>query len=79
MLWAGQAKLSACSFGGKTILTKVSESGGDVLGLDAVVSNGPYEVTSKMTEPGQANFIACGSLLQFQKDHGEVAWRSPNS
>jgi CRP/FNR family transcriptional regulator len=74
VLYAGQAKLSTSSFGGTTIITKVSESG-DVLGLNAVVSNRPYEVTAEMTEPGQANFIARDSLLQFQKDHGEVALR----
>jgi len=74
VLCAGQAKLSASSFAGRTILTKVSESG-DVLGLNAVVSNRPYEVTGEMTEPGRASFIARDSLLQFQKDHGEVGLR----
>ncbi|MFZ0860727.1 MAG: Crp/Fnr family transcriptional regulator [Candidatus Sulfotelmatobacter sp.] len=74
VLCAGQAKLSTSCFGGTTIITKVSESG-NVLGLNAVVSNRPYEVTAEMTEPGQANFIARDSLLQFQKDHGEVRVR----
>jgi len=74
VLCAGQAKLSASSLAGRTILTKVSDSG-DVLGLNAVVSNRPYEVTGEMTEPGRASFIARDSLLQFQKDHGEVALR----
>ncbi len=74
VLCAGQAKLSASSFAGKTIITKVSESG-DVLGLNAVVSDRPYEVTAEMMEPGQANFIPRDSLLQFRKDHGEVALR----
>ena len=74
VLCAGQAKLSASSFAGKTIITKVSDSG-DVLGLHAVVSNRPYEVTAEMIEPGQANFIARDSLLQFRKDHGELALR----
>ena len=74
VLCAGHAKLSTSSFPGKTIITKVSESG-DVLGLNAVVANRPYEVTAEMTEPGQANFIPRDSLLQFRQDHGEVAWR----
>jgi len=46
-----------------------------VLGLNAVISNRPYEVTAEMMEPGQANFIPRESLLQFLKDHGEVALR----
>ena len=74
LLCAGKAKLSTSSREGKTIITKLSESG-DVLGLNAVISNRPYEVTAEMMEPGQANFIPRESLLQFLKDHGEVALR----
>jgi len=74
ILCAGTAKLSTSSREGKTIITKISESS-DVLGLNAVVSHRPYEVTAEMTETGQANFIARNSLLQFQREHGEVALR----
>ncbi len=74
VLCAGKAKLSTSSREGKTIITKLSEAG-DVLGLNAVVSNRPYEVTAEMMEPGQANFIPRESLLQFLKEHGEVALR----
>jgi CRP/FNR family transcriptional regulator len=72
VLCTGKAKLSTCSREGKTIITKISESG-DVLGLNAVVSNRPYEVTAEMMEPGQANFIPRDSLRQFLKNHGEAA------
>jgi len=74
VLCTGKAKLSTSSREGKTIITKISESG-DVLGLNAVVSNRPYEVTAEMMEPGQANFIPRDSLLQFLKEHVEVALR----
>ena len=74
VLCAGKANFSTSSREGKTIITKLSESG-DVLGLNAVVSNRPYEVTAEMTEPGQANFILRESLLRFLKEHGEVALR----
>lgn len=74
VLCAGKAKLSTSSREGKTIITKLSDAG-DVLGLNAVISNRPYEVTAEMMEPGQANFIARESLLQFLKDHGEVSLR----
>jgi len=75
VLCAGKAKLSTSSREGKTIITKISESG-DVLGLNAVVSNRPYEVTAEMMEPGQANFIPRDSLLLFLKDFPEVAMRA---
>ena len=74
VLCAGKVKLSTSSKEGKTIITKLSEPG-DVLGLNATVSNRPYEVTAEMVEPGQANFIARDSFLQFLREHGEVAVR----
>jgi CRP/FNR family transcriptional regulator, cyclic AMP receptor protein len=74
VLCTGKVKLSTSSREGKTIITKISDSG-DVLGLNAVISNRPYEVTAEMMEPGQANFIPRDSLTHFLKDHPEVAVR----
>lgn len=74
VLCAGKVKLSTSSKQGKTIITKLSDPG-DVLGLNATVSNRPYEVTAEMVEPGQANFIARDAFLQFLRDNGEVAVR----
>src|SRR2546429_1092542 len=74
VLCAGKAKLFTSSSDGKTIITKISGAG-DVLGLNATISNRPYEVTAEMTEPGQPNFIARDALLQFLREYGEVALR----
>jgi CRP/FNR family transcriptional regulator, cyclic AMP receptor protein len=74
VLCAGKAKLFTSSSEGKTVITKISDAG-DVLGLSATISNRPYEVTAEMVEPGQANFIARDALLQFLREHGEVALR----
>jgi CRP/FNR family transcriptional regulator len=74
VLCAGKAKLSTSSREGKTIITKLADAG-DVLGLNSVISNRPYEVTAEMMEPGQANFIPRESLLHFLREHGEVALR----
>lgn len=74
VLCAGKVKLSTTSREGKTIITKVSDAG-DVLGLNAVVSNRPYEVTAEMMEPGQANFIPRDSLLNYLKDYPDVAMK----
>ncbi|MGC1453215.1 MAG: Crp/Fnr family transcriptional regulator [Candidatus Sulfotelmatobacter sp.] len=74
VLCTGRAKLSTTSRDGKTIITKISEHG-DVLGLNATISNRPYEVTAEMVEPGQANFISSDALLLFLHDFGEVALR----
>src|SRR5271166_2234367 len=64
VLCTGKAKLSTTSREGKTLITKISEHG-DVLGLNATISNRTYEVTAEMVEPGQANFICSDALLQF--------------
>ena len=74
VLCTGKAKLYTSSREGKTIITKLSH-GGDVLGLNATISNRPYEVTAEMTEAGQANFITRDSLLHFMREFGEVAVR----
>ena len=74
VLCTGKAKLFTTSRDGKTIITKISEHG-DVLGLNATISNRPYEVTAEMVGPGQANFIPADALLQFLHDYGEVALR----
>jgi CRP/FNR family transcriptional regulator len=74
VLCTGKAKLSTSSSEGKTIITKISDAG-DVLGLNAAISNHPYEVTAEMIEPGQANFITRDALLHFLREYGEVAVR----
>jgi CRP/FNR family transcriptional regulator, cyclic AMP receptor protein len=74
VLCSGKAKLSTSSSDGKTVILKISLPG-DVLGLNSAISNRPYEVTAEMLESGQANFIARDALLQFLREHGEVALR----
>jgi CRP/FNR family transcriptional regulator len=74
VLCTGKAKLSTSSSEGRTVITKISEAG-DVLGLSAIISNRPYEVSAEMIEPGQANFITRDALLQFMREYGEVALR----
>ena len=74
VLCTGKVKLSTSSSEGKTVITKISDAG-DVLGLNATISNHSYEVTAEMIEPGQANFIPRDALLRFLREHGEVALR----
>lgn len=74
VLCGGKVKLSTTSREGKTIITKISDAG-DVLGLNAVISNRPYEVTAEMMEPGQANFIPKDSLMQLLREFPEAAMR----
>jgi len=74
VLCMGKAKLSISSREGKTIITRIAEPG-DVLGLNATISNLRYEVTAEMIEPGQANFIPREPLITMMKEFPEVAHR----
>jgi len=74
VLCMGKAKLSTSSREGRTIITKIAEAG-DILGLNGVISNVPYEVTAVMMEPGQANFIPREALIQMMREFPEVALR----
>ena len=74
VLCMGKAKLSTSSREGKTIITKIAEAG-DLLGLNAMISNVPYEVTAEMMEPGQANFIPREPLILMMREFPEVALR----
>ena len=74
VLCTGKVKLSTTSREGKTIITKIADAG-DVLGLNAVISNVPYEVTAEMMEPGQANFIPRDSLQHLLREFPEASMR----
>ncbi len=74
VLCTGKAKLYTSSREGKTVILSLAEAG-NVLGLNATISNKPHELTAEMTEPGQANFISRDALLHFLRENGEIALR----
>lgn len=72
ILRTGMAKLTTCSTVGKTIVIRLAEPG-DVLGLNAVISNRPYAATAEMITSGRLDFIPQDSLLRLMKAHGDFA------
>jgi CRP/FNR family transcriptional regulator, cyclic AMP receptor protein len=74
VLCGGKAKLTASSSEGKTIMLKLAGTG-ELLGLSAVISNLPYEVTAELAEPAQVNFIPRDAFLTFLRDNSDVAIR----
>jgi len=72
VLCTGRAKLVTSSEQGRNIITRISPPG-DVLGLSAVISNRPYEVSAEMMEPGQVKFISRDSLMRLMRSDNEVA------
>ena len=71
MLCQGQAKLSTTSRKGKALILHIAKPG-EVLGLHAVVTGKPYEVTVGTMQPCQLNFVNREDFLRFLKEHGDA-------
>src|SRR5215467_3807628 len=74
ILCSGRVKLSTTSADGKTLIVRIADPG-EVLGLPAIVTEKPYELTAEVIEPTQANFISRQDFLNFLRQHGEVGLR----
>jgi CRP/FNR family transcriptional regulator, cyclic AMP receptor protein len=72
VLCTGQVKLSCTSKDGKTLILKIAMPG-DVLGLSAVISNTPHEVTAETLETTQLKSIRRADMLEFLHKHGQAS------
>jgi len=72
ILCQGRAKLSTTSRDGKTLIVRIAEAG-EVLGLHAVITGGPYELTVETMQPCQLNFVGREDMLQFLKEHADAS------
>jgi len=72
ILCQGRAKLSTTSREGKTLIVRIAEPG-EVLGLHAVVTGGPYELTVETMQPCQLNFVGRADMLRFLGEHADAA------
>ena len=72
ILCQGRAKLSTTSREGKTLIVRIAEPG-EVLGLHAVVTGGPYELTVETMQPCQLNFVGREDILRFLKEHADAS------
>jgi CRP/FNR family transcriptional regulator len=75
VLCSGKVKMSTTSRDGKVLILRIAEPG-EVLGLSAVISGEPFEVTAETTEPCQVNFIDRAALLERIEKNGELGLRS---
>jgi CRP/FNR family transcriptional regulator len=72
ILCQGRAKLSTTSRDGKTLIVRIAEPG-EVLGLHAVVTGGPYQLTVETMQPCQLNFVGREDMLRFLKEHADAS------
>ena len=71
VLCQGQAKLSTTARDGKTFILRIAKVG-EVLGLHAVVTGRPYELTVETMQPSQLDFAGREDFLRFLKEHGDA-------
>ena len=74
VLCSGKAKLSTTSKEGKILILKIAEAG-EVLGLSAVISGQPFELTAETSGPCHVNFIEREALIQRIEQSGELGLR----
>jgi CRP/FNR family transcriptional regulator, cyclic AMP receptor protein len=75
VLCTGKVKLSTTSRDGKVLILKMAEPG-EALGLSAVISGTPYELTAETAGPCQVNFIDRESLMKLLGKYGELGLHS---
>ena len=75
VLCQGRAKLSTTSRDGKTLIVRIAEPG-EILGLHAVITGGPYELSVETMQPSQLNFVGREELLRFLQEHPDASLRA---
>jgi CRP/FNR family transcriptional regulator, cyclic AMP receptor protein len=78
VICTGQVKLFSTSREGRTLILKIAMPG-DVLGLGAVISGSPYEVTAEVIEPTEIKSIRQEEFLSFIQKHGEASLHAAKS
>jgi CRP/FNR family transcriptional regulator len=74
VLCDGRAKLSICSETGKRLMLRIAGPG-EVLGLGAVMSGTPYEISAELLDTSQVMFVRRKDLLKFLREQRELSVR----
>jgi len=72
VLCEGRAKLCTTSRDGKTLIVRIAEAG-EVLGLHAVVTGRPFELTVETMQPCQLDFVGRENFLRFLREHPDAS------
>jgi CRP/FNR family transcriptional regulator, cyclic AMP receptor protein len=75
ILCQGRVKLSTASRDGRTLIVRIAEPG-EILGLHAVVTGTPYELTVETMQPCQLNFVGREDMLCFLKEHADACFHA---
>ncbi len=75
MLCQGRAKLCTTSRDGKAFILRIAKPG-EILGLDAIVTGKPYQVTVETMQPSHLNFVNGEDFLRFLQEHSDACLRA---
>ena len=75
ILCSGKVKLTTTSKEGKVLIFKMVEAG-EVIGLSAMISGDPYQMTAETVGPCLVNFVDREALLRLMERSGELGLRS---
>jgi CRP/FNR family transcriptional regulator, cyclic AMP receptor protein len=75
ILCQGRVKLATTSREGKTLIVRIADAG-EVLGLHAVMTGGPYELTVETMQPCQLNFVGRDDMLHFLNAHADACFHA---
>ncbi len=71
----GRVKLMTTNSEGKTLIVKIAGPG-EVLGLQSVVMERPYELTAETLQPSQLAYVGREQFLKFLKTRGDACLRA---
>lgn len=74
VLCSGEAKLTATSKQGESIILRLAEPG-ELLGLSSLIANSSYTATAETLTPAQVAFIPARKFQRFLRSHPDVALR----
>jgi len=71
ILCDGRARLSICAENARRLTLRIAGPG-EVFGLEAVLSNTPYEVTAEVLDDSQVVFVRRKELMKFLREHPAI-------
>jgi CRP/FNR family transcriptional regulator len=77
ILCDGRARLSIGSESGKRLTLRIAGPG-EVLGLGAVMSHTPYEMTAEVLDDSQVVFVRRREIVKFLREHSTVCMQVVN-
>lgn len=73
VLCQGRVKISTSTSDGRTLILRIVEPG-EALGLSAIMTGIPYQVTAEALEPCQANFVEREEFTQLLSRHKDACF-----